>query len=139
MDIIRYLYPSHDQKIIFKTIEKLIQLTYLSAMGMFRECTKCGEEKGREQFYAKSGNVCKECRRAIMREYRLNKRTEEEEQKLEKKPFDEVLADITDTKRSLDHATAHLIDRLEAVHISQKDIEIKLRDLELKLEEIKWG
>jgi len=103
---------------------------------MSRECTKCGEEKGREQFYAKGGNICKECRRMIMRDYRLNKRTEEEEQRIRRKPFDEVLADITDTKRSLDGATADIIDRLDTMHISQKDIQIKLRDLELKLDKI---
>jgi hypothetical protein len=71
-----------------------------------------------------------------MRGYRLNKRAEEEELKLVKKPFDEVLADMTETKRSLDDATADIIDRLDTMHISQKDIQIKLRDLELKLERI---
>jgi hypothetical protein len=105
---------------------------------MSKECTKCGEAKDREHFYGKGvgGNVCKECRRTFMRDYRLNKRTEEEELKLMKKPFDEVLADMTETKRSLDGATAEMIDRLDAMLIGQKDVQIKLRDLELKLERI---
>jgi recombinational DNA repair protein (RecF pathway) len=103
---------------------------------MARECTRCGEDKGSDEFYAKGGNICKGCRRAFMRGYRLNKRAEEEELKLVKKPFDEVLADMTETKRSLDDATADIIDRLDTMHISQKDIQIKLRDLELKLERI---
>jgi hypothetical protein len=103
---------------------------------MSRECTKCGEEKDKEEFYGKGigGNVCKECRRTFMRIYRQNKRTEEEELKLMKKPFDEVLADITETKRSLNGAMADMIDRLDAMLVGQTDVQIKLRDLELKLE-----
>jgi hypothetical protein len=101
---------------------------------MSRKCTKCGEEKDENEFYDKkvAGNICKVCRRLLLKIYRQNKKTEKQE--LMKKPFDEVLADITETKRSLNDATVEIIKRLEAVLLGQKDVQIKLRDLELKLE-----
>lgn len=98
---------------------------------MIKRCTKCEEEKEKEEFYTKGGNTCKKCRRTIMRDYRLNKRTEEEERK---KPFNEVVTDLTEIKNSLDGALIDIVDRLDTICIGQKDIQIKQRELELKLD-----
>jgi NAD-dependent SIR2 family protein deacetylase len=84
---------------------------------MSTQCTECGNEGG--EHYARD-KMCKECRKESIRNSRMNKKIEEENEKLERRALDKILKDLT--------------KKLDVICMGQKDMQIKQRDLEIKLE-----